>query len=490
MEIHTFVHYLDRWSAGKGPLHLKLAHAIMQATRKGMLNPGTRLPSERKLAAALNLSRTTVLAAYDALRESGWLESRAGSGTWISERSREVAEGRESAHAAATASSPLLGLLAHGDQEDMVDFALGSPLPLRELPLELFTVPPGEYSALVQDRLYYPLGLPVLRDAIARYYAKAGLPTRAEQILVTNGAQQAIALCAALFLQRGDAALVEDPGYFGALDAFRAAGARLFSLPVESDGVRPAVLRDRIAGTAARLVYLTPSYQNPTGALMPAGARREVARIAGEIGVPIIDDTTLAEVVLEGAAAPAIAVFAAAGAPVITIASLSKLLWPGLRIGWVRAPEPAIERLARVRSAVDLASPLVTQAIAVRLLAAIDEVRRLRRAQLKPRRDLAAALVREHLPEWRFRATAGGLFFWVRLPRGDSREFGQVALRHGVVLLPGPVMSAAGQHSEFFRLPFIAEPEVLRIGIRRLASAWREYESSDRQSSRPRLAII
>ena len=213
----------------------------------------------------------------------------------------------------------------------------------------------------MHDRLYYPMGLPTLRQAVASYYERAGLPTRPEQVLVTNGAQHAIALCAALYLQRGDSVLVEDPAYFGALDAFRVAGARVSPLPVDAGGVPPAVLRDSITATAARLIYLTPTFQNPTGAVMPKAARREVARIAVELGVPVIDDGTLADLVLDGAPPPLIARFAPA-APVLTIGSLSKLMWPGLRIGWVRAPEPIVERLARLKSANDLGSPLLTQA--------------------------------------------------------------------------------------------------------------------------------
>jgi DNA-binding transcriptional MocR family regulator len=489
MEAHSVARHLGSWSTGKGPLQHKLARALTQAIRYGTLHPGIRLPSERALAQALTLSRTTVVAAYDALRETGWLESRPGSGTWVSEKSPAISGAREAAQASALAASPLLALLAQREDDDMLDFALGSPLPLRDLPLDLFSVPPDEYAALVRDRRYYPLGLRALREAIASYYEDTGMPTRPEQILVTNGSQQAIALCAALYLQRGDSALVEDPAYFGALDAFRAAGARVSGLPVDAEGVRPSVLRDRIGATAARLVYLTPSFQNPTGAVMPKAARKEVARIAAELDVPVIDDGTLADLALEGTPPPGIAAHAPEAA-VLTLGSLSKLLWPGLRAGWVRATEPIIERLARVRSAVDLGSPLVTQAIAVRLLGAIGEARRLRREELKPRRDLLAALLGEHLPEWSFRAPSGGLFLWVKLPCGDAREFAQVTLRHGVVILPGPTMSAADQHASYLRLPFLAEPETLETGIRRLCAAWRDYQSSDRRERRQSMTLV
>ena len=494
MDAQELIPHLGVWPAGPGPLLHKLARGLVYAIRKGAVHPGIRLPSERSLAQGLSISRTTVVAAYDALRESGWLESRTGSGTWVCESSPAVAAARGAAHASALAASPLLGLLAHRDDKDIIDFAMGSPLPLRELPLDLFTLPPDEYAALVHDRLYYPLGLPTARQAVAGYYCKAGLPTRPEQVLITNGAQHAIALCAALYLQRGDSVLVEDPAYFGALDVFRVAGARVSPLPVGPGGVPIGVLRDRIIATAARLVYLTPTFQNPTGAVMPVAARKEVARIAAELAIPVIDDGALAEVSLDGPTPPLIAAYVPAtyapSAPILTIGSLSKLAWPGLRAGWVRAPEAIIERLARLKSANDLGSPLLTQAIAVRLLAAIDQIRLLRRQQLKPRRDLLAGLLREFLPDWKFRLPAGGLFLWVKLPAGDAREFAQVALRHGTLILPGPAMSAAEQHASFIRLPFLAEDEMLRTGVRRLSAAWRDYQPAGHGARRPNVAMV
>ena len=195
------------------------------------------------------------------------------------------------------------------------------------------------------------------------------------------------------------------------------------------------------------------------------------------------------ELALSGPTPPGIAAYAPS-APILTIGSLSKLAWPGLRAGWVRAPEPIIERLARLKSANDLGSPLLTQAIAVRLLAAIDSIRDLRRHQLRIRRDLMANLLRESLPDWKFRLPAGGLFLWVKLPAGDSREFAQVALRHGALILPGPAMSAAEQHSGFIRLPFLAEDETLRNGVRRLSAAWRDYRPAGPGDRRPNVAMV
>jgi DNA-binding transcriptional MocR family regulator len=481
MQAHDLVSHLGPWSAGKGPLQRKLAHALMQAIRQGAVNPGIRLPSERDLAQALTVSRTTVVAAYEALRDGGWVESRTGSGTWVA-RSRVVAAARGAAQAGALAASPLLGLLSSRDGEDLVDLVLGAPLPLPGLPPDLFMLPPEDHRALMNDPRYYALGFPALRQAIASYYVKAGLATRPEQILVTNGSQQGISLSAGLYLERGDSALVEDPAYFGALDAFRAAGARIMGVALEADGVSPATLRQRIIATSSRLVYLTPTFQNPTGVLMPRAARREIARIAADLGVPIIDDGTFVDLAFEASPPPPVAAFAP-DAPVITLGSLSKLIWPGLRIGWMRAPEAMVERLARLKSAIDLGSPLLTQAVAVRMLGQIETIRKLRRQQLEPRRDLLAALLRERLPGWEFRVPSGGLFLWVKLPRGDARELAQTALRHGVVILPGPLASPTERHAAYIRIPFIAEPETLRNGIRRLASAWRDYQSGPHRTT-------
>ena len=479
MDAHTVARDLGLWSNGRGSLHQKLTHALMRTIREGLLHPGLRLPSERQLAAALGVSRTTVVAAYDALRTAAWLESRAGSGTWVRARSSGVATARTAPEVGPLAVSPLLSLLAHAQEEDFVNLALGTPLPLTDLPADLFHLPDDEYAALVHDPLYYPVGWPPLRRAIAAEYTKGGLDTTPEQVLVTNGAQQAIALCAMLCLQRGDTALVEDPAYFGALDACRAIGARISPLPVEAGGVRPAAIRDRLTATGARLIYLTPTFQNPTGAVMPLSARKDVARIVSEHGVPLIEDGTLADVILEGSPPPPIAAFAPDG-PVLTIGSISKLVWSGLRVGWIRAAEPMIDRLARVKSAMDLGSPVLTQAIATRLVAATATARQLRQQQLKPRRNILTRLLREQLPEWTFRVPTGGLFLWVRLPDGDTREFAQVALRHGVLILAGPTMSAQEQHARFLRLPFLAPADTIRQGITRLVSAWREYKTGDR----------
>lgn len=478
MDIRALVGHLGAWSNGNGALKHKLAAALMNAVRDGVLLPGAKLPSERALANALRASRTTVVGAYDLLRESGWLESRTGSGTRVSERSPAVRAARGSMQAAAVAASPLLGLLTTAASSDLIDFALGTPPPLLGLG-DALIVPPAEQAALLHDKLYHPFGLPALRRAIADECSRSGVPTTPQEVLVTNGAQQAIAVCAALCVQLGDAVLVEDPTYFGALDICRKLGARVAPLPVGPRGVEPAIIRDRIAATSARLVYLVPTFQNPTGGVMPAAARKEVVRIVEDTGVPVIDDRTLADMVIDGRPPAPIAAHAP-NAAILTVGSLSKAVWPGLRIGWIRAPEPWIQRLGRVKTALDLGSPHVTQLAAARLVDMLDAARKLRREQLAPRRDLLAELLREHLPDWRFTKPSGGLFLWCELPDADARDFAHVALRHGVAVLAGPTMSSTESHTRFVRLPFFGEPGLLRAAVQRLSSAWKSYRNDPR----------
>ena len=487
-DLATLERQLGRWSSGGGARYERLSSALTRLIRDGVLAPGTRLPSERRLAEALNLSRTTIVAAYDLMHEAGWVERRGGSGTSVSANSPVVLAARAAARATAIVSSPLLDLLAH-DAHGLVDFALGSPLPLAGLSLDDFDLSREDYTAAVTDARYHPLGLPALRESVAAACTAGGLETDARQVLVTTGAQQAIHLCALAYVQRGDTVLVEDPTYFGALDAFRLAGARLASVPVGPRGPDPLMLRTRTVASAPRLIYLSPTFQNPTGAVMPAAARERVAALARDTGVPIVEDMTLADLALEGAPPKPLAAYAP-DAPIVTIGSLSKVAWPGLRIGWIRGPASVVATLARMKSVADLGSPSLTQAVGVRVLAHVDRIRTMRRGQLRPRRDLLVRLLRRALPDWRFAVPAGGLFLWVELPAGDAQEFAQVALRRGVVIVPGAVFSHEGRHERFVRLPFLAEPDVLEAGVERLRAAWHDYLAAGVQRAAGAVAVV
>lgn len=466
---------LGNWTELRGPLHSRLGNALQTAIQHGLLPPGTRLPAERNLAESLALSRTTVLAAYSALKSDGWLESRPGSGTWVC--SKPAAQARQRTYDAVLSNSSMLNLLQIDDSE-VVDFAVGTPKPLSDLPRELYTLDSSLQTELLLERHYMPLGFPALRQAIATYYARRDLPTTADQILVTGGAQQAISLVTSAYLQRGDSVLVENPTYFGALDVFRFAGARLAPVSVGPNHINPSELRDRLPTTGSRLVYVTPTYQNPTGAILPDRARREIAQLGEEFGVPIVEDHSLSELGIEEGSRPPFIARYGTTSNVITLGSLSKLFWAGLRVGWLRAPVGVVTKIARVKTAADLGSALVTQAIGAQLLQAMDEAKAIRREQLAAKRDLLAQLLREALPSWRFELPQGGLFLWVRLPGYDSRQFAQAAARHGVALTPGPLFAADDSFVEYLRIPYLLEEDRIRLGVQRLAEAWQAFIAS------------
>ncbi|HET6900039.1 MAG TPA: PLP-dependent aminotransferase family protein, partial [Vicinamibacteria bacterium] len=429
----------------------------------------------RVLARQLAVSRTTVVQAYDLLRGDEWVESRQGSGTWVSRAPAAAAGLREWPPAGTTAmmkKDPLIAGIT--PRPGTIDLTCACLPPLPGL-IEASIAESGDVlSEAAREHGYSATGLPALRRAIARHLEARGLPTPESWILVTSGAQQAIALAGSLFLRRGDTALVESPTFLGALDALTATGATLAPVEVGSDGLRPDALRAALRAHPARLLYLTPTFQNPTGTTMTEGARREIARLAAEAHVTILEDESLVDIALGASPPPSLAAVAP-NAPVISIGSLSKLCWGGLRVGWIRAPEPVLARLASLKVAADLGSSMLSQVVAVRLLERADEVRRLRRAQITAQRDALAVALRERLPEWSWTLPPGGLSMWARLPHRDASEFAQVALRHGVSLLPGSMLSADGGHPQHLRLVYVHEPDVLAEAVDRLARAWRAY---------------
>ena len=467
---------LGPWSQGEGPIYRKLARALATAIDRGDLESGTRLPAERVLAETLAVSRTTVVSAYEALRAEDRVVSRRGSGTRVRGspsrgpglRLREDPSGSFRRH-------PVYRSLVEGPG-GTIEF-LGAHLPAPEiLPRELARVDEKLLRALAEGPGYLPMGLPALRQAIARHLTGWGVKTTAEQVLVTHGAQQAIGLAGALFLERGDRVVVEDPTYLGSIDIFAGLGARLEPVPVGGDAAWVARLKTTLARTAPRLVYLMPTFHNPTGAVMPESGRRALARLAREMRIAIVEDNTLADLSLSGRTPPPppIAAFDPL-APILTIGSLSKLFWGGLRIGWIRGPEEILAQITRLKIMADLGGSLVGQLGAVRLLARADAVRESRRREMRERLDRLTQLLARHLPSWKWKEPAGGLSLWVELPHGDANAFAQVALRHGVAVVPGTLASPTGGCADRLRLPFVLDDGPMREGVERLARAWAAY---------------
>jgi DNA-binding transcriptional MocR family regulator len=473
---------LRDWNTGSGPLYRRLAGSLRGAIEAGSLPIGTSLPAERVLAKSLAVSRTTVVGAYDILRDEGWVESQRGSGTRV-RRSPLPAIAAERA-AVSTRAFQRNGVFRALVESNRAPYEfLGVHLPAaRPFLDEAYREVAEELPALAVGPGYTAFGLPGLREAIAARFARRGLPTSSDQILVTAGAQQAISLAASLFLHPGEVAVTEDPTYLGAIDVFAAGGAQMIPVGVGIEGPDLHALEGALRRDAVRLLYLMPTHQNPTGATTPERARRQIARLVEERGIPLIEDETMLEMGGRGSEPPPpVAAFARRGA-VLTVGSLSKLVWGGLRVGWIRADEALVARLARMRALSDLGGSILSQAVAARLVPRTEEIARERRKQIAERMRAATSELASRLPEWSWRPPAGGLSLWVKLPRGDSAEFAREAERHGVAILPGSMCSPRSAFADHIRMPCVMEPARIREGVASLARAWKAWAPPPRRA--------
>ncbi|WP_308250056.1 aminotransferase-like domain-containing protein [Sphaerisporangium fuscum] len=460
------------WATGTGPLYRRLADGIRKAIQEGTLPPGQRMPPERRLATVLRVSRTTVVAAYEALRDAGLIESRRGSGTQVARnalRRPPLTDGRVPGGKATSIYQRLIDGPA-----DLISLTCSAEGAVPELAVALRELAGGDLSVLLDEPGYHPTGLPELREAIAAYLADTGLPTAPDQILVTTGAHQALALVSELYLRPGGAALTESPSWPCCLDLFRARGALIETVPLDDEGPDVRALAEALAARRPDLIYLMPTFHNPTGLLTSAARRRRVAEIAARYDVPILEDNAYIARTCLDATPSLLAAYAPRGAEVLSAGSLAKVIWAGLRIGWVRGPAEIIERLARRKALADLGSPVIEQLLAARLVPQMSRIQAARAPVREARLDHIEKLLRERLPSWRWRRPDGGSGLWIELPGVDATEFAHVALRHGVEVVPGATTDPTGTHDRYMRVPFTYSVEVLDRLVDRLERAWSE----------------
>lgn len=462
MSPDALVDALGAWTERPGPRYRRLADAIRAAVQQGLVPAGARLPAERALADRLLVSRTTVVNAYGLLRDDGVVESRRGSGTSV--RAQGPAGDLPAAFRA-----PMLARLVD-ERSPRIDLSIGSPVnpALVSEPLDLEAA-----VALAPPHGFTPLGLPALRACVAAKYADEGVPTVVDEVMITSGAQGALSLVARGLVTPGDRVLVEAPSYPGALETFSRAGASMGSVEMDEAGMRPDALERALERGGVRLVVLVPTCHNPTGIVMPEGRRREIVELARRHEVTLLEDGTLSDVRFAGPAPSPLV----GHAPdlVLSVGSLSKIGWGGLRVGWLRAPSATILRLARLRAADDLGGPVFAQAVALRLLERLPELVDVRREEARERLETLASALRERLPEWEFSEPRGGYSLWVRLPHGSGDEFAQVALRHGVAVAAGSATALDDEFIDRIRISYSPPPERLRAAVERLERAWAEY---------------
>ncbi|MEU2726579.1 PLP-dependent aminotransferase family protein [Streptomyces griseoviridis] len=385
------------------------------------------------------------------------------------------------ARARVIGGSPVRDILAVTARPEVVNFAGGLPAP------ELFDAEgiAAAYRAVLAEQpgraLQYSTteGEPVLREALAARTRARGLPTAADDILVTTGSQQALSLLATALLEPGDTVLVEEPCYLAALQAFGFAGARIVAVPGDADGVDPRALEELVVRERPKLFYTVPTFQNPTGRTLPAARRAAVADVAARRGVWIVEDDPYGELRFEGERMPWIASFPGAADRTVLLGSFSKVMAPGLRLGWLRAPEGLRRACAVAKQAADLHTPTVNQLAAARYLADRDLDAHVARvaAAYRERRDAMLAGLPDALPEGSvWERPAGGMFLWAALPAGyDTTALLPRVVGHDVAYVPGAPFYAGAPDRSTLRLCFVTQtPREIGEGLRRLGEGLRE----------------
>jgi len=373
-------------------------------------------------------------------------------------------------------TSDIREILKVTQQPEVISFAGGLPAS------ELF--PTAELAELARDLLlsdgakalqYAPTeGLAVLRQLITdRLQSRFGLDPTPDEVLVVSGSQQALDLTGKLFIDEGDAVLCESPTYLGAINAFQAYRPRFVEVPTDDDGMVPAELERRLAGPdRAGFIYVVPDFQNPSGRRWSVDRRRALVEIATRHEVPVIEDAPYAELCFDGEALPPVASFDTEGL-VVFLGTFSKILSPGLRLGWIAADEEILRRYVLVKQGADLHTSSLTQLLAARFMLECDldgHINRIRDAYRKRRDAMLSALDKHMPPGVSYTRPAGGLFLWLELPSGlDARALLERSLAENVAFVPGGAFFTEDGHDNTLRLNFSAMPvDRIAEGVRRL----------------------
>lgn len=467
------------WRA-RGVTYLALSDALRLLVLDGRLALECRLPSERELAVALGISRTTVSAAYNRLREQQFLLSRQGAGSWTT---TPVATG------GVAPDSPTLHPPARGelppDTIDLSTAALGAGPEVHAAFVAAMTMLPR----YLPGTGYELIGRPELREVIAARYTERGVATSADDIMITYGAQHSIALVLGALVDPGDRVLIEHPTYPNALEAVRRVGGRPVPINVAggmtAGGMSTAGMvgsgmwdLDAVAATIRQASpvagYVVPDFHNPTGACASAAEREQLVRDAAAHRMVLVVDESLADLWLDRPPPPSMACFASDIHDVVAVGGVSKTFWGGLRVGWIRAERSLLRRVAAARAASDLGNPIVDQLAASHLLTSPAAA-----AELAGRRAGVAAMLldtegalRRHLPTWRWHRPAGGLAMWIEIGAPLSSVMAALAPAHGLRLAGGPLFGLDGAFERNIRLPLIAGGELADEVGRRLALVW------------------
>jgi GntR family transcriptional regulator/MocR family aminotransferase len=490
---------LDRDS--EEPIYRQLIRHIRAQVESGSLPAGTRLPASRDLARQLNISRISVVNAYAELRAEGYLSAHAGRGTFVAgDRDTSVPQ-QPASHASSstpTTEQPSLPdrsireMMRLARKPGVINFSNGSPpsefFPVQNLRDAINTILDRDGSrALMYEQ---PEGYAPLRSSVRDYVSALGIRCSTDHILITGGTQQAIDLIVQAVLMEGDLLVTESPTYLGMIDIARTRRVQMRGMCMDEDGIRLDVLENFIIDNHPKLIYVMPTFQNPTGAVMPLHRRRQLLTLATEYNVPILEDGVYHEFRYEGEGLPPLKALDETGI-VIHASGFTKNLLPGLRIGYVIADGPHYERIVRVKQAADISTPGLNQRALHLMLERGVLAQQLERNnhELRRRRDVALNAAARHLPPGsHWNTPQGGWYLWVELPKAGptAAELFISSIQMGVAYAIGNVFYTNGSGSYNLRINFAAQkPADIEEGFKRLGRAWRElaYDYAEMEKS-------
>ncbi len=483
--VHTLIQ-LDRSSSQ--PLYRQICESLREAILSGRLAEGTRLPTERALAKELGVNRTTVMNAYNELASEGLIEGHVGRGTTVKrsylyaeDEQPEpdmpswlfgLAEGEESV--LGSDARVLSEMTAQDPQEEMISLAVGAPA-YDLLPVEpIRQIIASRLANARQSALgYSPVeGLPELRRAIAARMRKRGAMVDAQNILILSGSTQGIGLIGRFLLNPGDEVVVEVPTYLGAVQAFRALGARVIGVPTDQEGMRVDLLELILARRTPRFIYTLPTFHNPTGSVLSLERRKRLLQLARRYQIPILEDDAYGEIYF-GEKEPQPLKALDTHGHVLYLSTYSKILAPGLRVAWLAAPESVIERLALHKQIFDLNTNAISQWLVTELIQSdlLDVHLEQLRIRYRKKRDLMLNAIERFWPEGsRISQPQGGFNLWCRLP-GDmrARTLLREAAQERATFVIGEPFHVDGGGQQYIRLTFAFPSERhIEEGIQRI----------------------
>ena len=479
------------------PLYQQICQGLREAILAGELSEGTRLPTERAMAHELGINRTTVMNAYHELASEGLIEGHVGRGTLVkrsymhqdNDASEDdmpswllgLAEGEDAI--LGPDARVLSEMSALGERKEIISLASSTPA-TDLLPAELLQSLFAEgLSQARQSALgYCPVeGLQSLRREIAARMRKHGIAVDTQNILILSGATQGIGLIGRFLLKAGDEVVVEVPTYLGAVQTFRALGARVIGVPTDSDGLRVDLLESILARRRPRFIYTLPTFQNPTGFVMSPDRKRRLLLLARRYQIPILEDDPYRELYFEGKEPQPLKALDTHGY-VLYLSTFSKILAPGLRVAWLAAPDPMIERLSLHKQIFDLNTNALSQWAVSELLRQnlLDDHMIMLRERYRHKRDVMIQAIQNYWPaNVRISHPEGGFHLWCRLP-GDMRA--RLLLREsaqeGVAFVIGEPFHVDGGGQQHIRLSFAAaEEEQIKEGIRRIGEIMKRIQA-------------